>query len=192
MSEFEIATIPLGFILGLGVALVLTSFSAAVRDRQSHPLNWMPLSWGFMILALQIQFWFGLYDLDLALGVWSWIWYGQALVVAVLIFLAGALILPTREVRVPGGLIEDFDLHGRLALLPVAGYLVGWLVPNAKMNGSMFILPNLMNVLLAGLAIVAFVAGRRPLRTWVTVGFALLLTYTMVFVYSTPGPDPMP
>lgn len=111
---------------------------------------------------------------------------------AVLIFLAGALVLPTREVRVPGGLIEDFDVHGRLALLPVAGYVLGWLVPNARMNGSMFILPNLMNVLLAGLAIAAFFAGRRPLRTLATVGFAVLLAYTMTFVYSTPGPDPLP
>lgn len=192
MSEFEIATIPLGFILGLGVALVLTSFSAAVRDRQVHPLNWMPLVWAFMILALQVQYWFGLYDLDLALGAWNWAWYGQAVAVAVLIFLAGALVLPTREVRVPGGLIEDFDVHGRLALLPVAGYLLGWLVPNARMNSTMFNPSNLMNVLMAGLAIVAFVAGRRPLRTWATAGFALLLTYTMIFVYSTPGPDPLP
>jgi len=112
--------------------------------------------------------------------------------VAVILFPAGALVLPTREVRVPGGLIDDFDVHGRLALLPVAGYFLGWLVPNAKMKGSMFILPNLMNVVPAGLTIVAFVAGRRPLRGWVTAGFVLLLTCTMLFVYTTPGPEPLP
>ena len=189
MSEFEIITIPLGFILGLGVALILTSFSAAIRDRFEHPLDWVPLTWALMIFVLQIQFWFGLEDLNQAIEVWSWVWYGQAILVAVLIFMSGALVLPTREGRVTGGLIKDFEAHGRLSLLPLAAYLLGWLVLNAKLNGSLFILPNLLNVILAGMAVAAFRTDRSQTRRWITLGFALLLLYTLIFVYSTPGPE---
>lgn len=188
MSEFEVATIPLGFISGLGIALILTSLSAAIRDRHEHPLAWMPLVWALMIFVLQVQFWFGIYDLDRAIVSWNWAWYGQALLVAVLLFIGGALVLPTREGRVPGGLIEDFEVHGRLSLLAVAAYFLGWLAPNAKLNGSLFILPNLINVVLACLAVGAFLATRRRVRAWVTVVFALLLAYTLAFIYSTPGP----
>ncbi|MDH3733913.1 MAG: hypothetical protein OEU54_10285, partial [Gemmatimonadota bacterium] len=151
--------------------------------------HWMPLAWALMIFVLQIQYWFGLEDLNTAISDWNWIWYGQAIFVAVLIFMAGALVLPTREGRVAGGLIKDFEAHGRLSLLALAAYFLGWLGLNAKLNGSLFIFANLLNVMHAGLAVAAFFSTRSRTRGWITVGFALLLLYTLIFVYSTPGPE---
>ena len=44
MSGFELVTITFSFVLGLGVAQILSSLSSVVRDREAHPLHWLPIS----------------------------------------------------------------------------------------------------------------------------------------------------
>lgn len=118
MSRFEIITITLSFIVGLGVAQLLSSVSAAVRDRLERPLHWMPFAWGVAILLFSVQYWFALFDLDVVLeSDWTWLWYAQMLALAVTLFLAGGLILPTRTSLHRGSLLEDFVAHGRYSLL---------------------------------------------------------------------------
>jgi hypothetical protein len=188
MSEFEIITITLSFIIGLGVAQLLSSFGAAVRDRLEHPLHWMPFAWGLMILLFSIQFWFALFDLDSVLSDWSWLWYSQILALSIALFVAVTLILPTRVSSSTGDLRADFIAHGRYALLALAAYLLGWLSPNAKMNDSnFFIEPNALNVAMAIVTLIVF--RSRSNRTWLasTIVFFLIFLYAVLFVYSAPG-----
>ena len=185
----ELATIPLSFVLGLGVATILISLSAAIRDRREHALHWMPIAWAVAIFMLHIQYWFFIYDLDDAISAWNWLWYGQMLLQAVLLFMAGALIFPTRSARVTGGLIKDFDVHGRLALVGVAAYMLVTMITNARVNDSFFILANLVNALLAALAMLTYLNRRQSIRAGATVVFSVLLLYAFAFLYALPGPS---
>jgi len=189
MTEFEIITITFSFIVGLGVAQLLSSFAAAIRERLEHPLHWLPLVWGFVILIFSVQYWFGLFDLDLEIVDWSWLWYGQLLFLAVALFLAGALILPTRESRVEGGLLADFEVHGRLALLSVTAYILGWMPANARMNDGFLVEANLVNLGLIPFVLVAFAARNLKVRSAATVVFLLVFIYAVLFVWSIPGPE---
>lgn len=193
MSEFEIITITFSFIIGLGIAQLLSSFGAAVRERREHPLHWLPVAWAFVILLFSVQYWFALFDLDQEIGLWNWLWYGQLLFLAVALFLAGTLILPTREARVEGGLMADFSAHGRLALVALICYLIGWLPANARLNeGQLFTPANWWNVGLAAFAFVVFWSRSAKIQKVATVLFFGAFAYVLFFVYSIPGPERTP
>ena len=193
MSEFEIITITLSFIVGLGVAQLLTSFSSAMRARREHPLHWMPFAWGLPILVFSVQYWFALLDLDKVLLVWGWLWYAQMLALAIALFLAGAMLLPTRASTAKAGLREDFVAHGRYALLALIVYLLGWIAPNAKMDGGVvFTEANVLNTVMAVVALVAFRSKDERIWIFSTVLFYGLFGYTVLAIYSTPGAQPPP
>jgi hypothetical protein len=136
MSQFEIIAITLSFIVGLGIAQLLTSFGEAVRSRIDHPLHWMPFAWGIPILLFSVQYWFGLFDLDNTIGDWTWLLYLQMLAMAIALFMAAALILPPRTTSEKGGLLEDFTTRGRYSLLALVAYLLGWIPANSVMNNN--------------------------------------------------------
>ena len=189
MSNFEIITITLSFIVGIGVAQLLSSFAVAFRGRTEHSLHWMPFAWGVVILLFSIQYWFALLDLNKTLaGGWDWLWYGQMLILAVALFLAGALVLPSRVSFAKGDLLDDFVTHGRYSLLALAAYLLGWIPANMRMNnGEPLHEAYLSNIALAILALIAFKS--RSSRVWLTttVLFYLLFALTLLSIYSTPG-----
>lgn len=188
MSQFEIIAITLSFIVGLGIAQLLTSFSEALRSRIDHPLHWMPFAWGIPILLFSVQYWFGLFDLDSTIGDWNWFWYLQMLGTAICLFMAAALILPPREAATEGGLVRDFTTHGRYSLLALAAYLLGWIPANSIMNdGNVLELGNIAN---AAMAVPALVAYRsRSNRVWIvsTAFFYVIFAITLFGLYSTPG-----
>lgn len=190
MSQFEIIAITLSFIVGIGIAQLLTSFSEAIRFRVEHPLHWMPFVWGIPILLLSVQYWFGLFDLDSVLGDWTWFWYLQMLAMAMALFMAATLILPPRGAATEGGLLDDFAAHGRYALLALAVYLLGWIPANAVMNGNNVMhIGNIANVSMAVPALIAY--RSRSSRIWVvsTVIFYIVFLITFFGLYSTPGSE---
>ena len=190
MSQFEIIAITLSFIVGLGIAQMLTSFSEALRSRIDHPLHWMPFAWGLPILLFSVQYWFGLFDLDSTIGDWTWSWYLQMLAMAIALFMAGALILPPRRTAAAGGLLEDFTSHGRYSLIALIVYLLGWIPANAVMNnGNLFEIGNFANAAMAMPALIAFKS--RSNRVWVlaTLVFYVIFAITFFGLYSTPGAE---
>ena len=190
MSQFEIIAITLSFIVGLGIAQLLSSISEAVRSRIDHPLHWMPFAWGVPILLFSVQYWFGIFDLDLALEDWSWFWYLQMLAMAVAIFLAAALILPTRAIAEKGGLLEDFTTHGRYSLLALVAYLLGWIPANTVMsNGNVLELANILNAAMAVSALIAYKSKSNKIWIVSTVVFFAIFAIAFFGVYSTPGTE---
>ena len=193
MSKIEIITITLSFVVGLGIAQLLSSFGAAVRDRFDHALHWMPFAWGLAVLLFSVQFWFALFDLDQILADWSWIWYLQILGLAITLYLAGTLVLPSRASTAKEDLLDDYMKNGRYALLALVAYILGWIIPNAKMNGGdVVILPNVLNVLMASLALVTFASRSNKVWLGATIVFYGIFLYAVLFVYSAPGTQPLP
>lgn len=188
MSQFEIIAITLSFIVGLGIAQLLTSFSEAVRSRLDHPLHWMPFAWGIPILLFSVQYWFGLFDLDSTIADWNWFWYLQMLAMAIALFMAAALILPPRETAGKGGLLEDFTTHGRYSLLALVVYLLGWIPANSVMNnGNVLEIGNIANAAMAVPALIAYKS--RSNKIWIvsTIVFYVVFATTFFGLYSTPG-----
>lgn len=190
MSEFEIVAITLSFIVGLGIAQLLTSFSEAIRSRLEHPLHWMPFAWGVPILLLSVQYWFGLFDLNTTIKDWNWLWYLQMLAMAMALFMAAALILPPREAATEGGLVKDFTTHGRYGLLALVVYLLGWIPANAIMNNNnLFEIGNIANVAMATPAFIAFRSKSNKVWIVTTVFFYIVFAITFFGLYSTPGTE---
>ena len=128
MSGFEIITITLSFILGLGVAHILRSVAHVIREKDLTALHWIPISVAGMILIFQIQFWFALVIVNALIVEWSWAYYGVMLLAAILIFLAGATVLPQPGSASFSTLLDDFHRRGRVGLLFTALYLLTWIV----------------------------------------------------------------
>lgn len=188
MSQFEIIAITLSFIVGLGIAQLLTSFSEAIRSRIDHPLHWMPFAWGIPILLFSVQYWFALFDLDSAIQDWNWSWYLQMLAMAIALFMASALILPPRKTAAKGGLLEDFTTHGRYSLLALVTYLLGWIPANAVMNnGNVLEIGNISNAAMAASALIAYRSRSNGVWIAATVVFYIIFAMTFFGLYSTPG-----
>lgn len=138
MSGFELLTITFSFIVGLGVAQVLRSVAYVVREYNQISLHWIPFSVAAIVLFFQVQFWFGLAVVNSLMVQWSWPVYILMLLLAIFIFLAGATVLPHSLSSLgERGLKEDFETRGRISLVFLALYLVGWIGVGSAMLYSL-------------------------------------------------------
>lgn len=187
MSNFEILTITFSFIVGLGVAQVLRSVAYVVREKGQIRLHWIPFSVAALILFFQIQFWFGLAVINSLMDQWSWPVYSLVLILAFLVFLSGATVLPPLTVLGQRGLIEDFETRGRISLVFLALYLVGWIGV-----GIMFWKPEfwhlvLVNGLMAIVLIFTYVASSARVRTGLHLVLIAMTIYGALTVWTTPN-----
>ncbi len=188
MSGFEILTITFSFIVGLGVAQVLQSVAYVVREKRQISLHWIPFSVAAMILFFQIQFWFGLAVVNDLIVQWTWPVYGLMLLLAILVFLSGATVLPHSLTSLGDrGLKEDFETRGRISLVFLALYLVGWIGV-----GIMFWKPEfwqlvLVNGVFAFVAIFAYGAPNVRARTILHLTLIAITIYGSLTVWTTPS-----
>ena len=127
MSGFEIITITFSFVVGLGMAQVLRSVGFVVREHGPSHLHWIPFAVAGIVVFFQVQFWFGLTVVNSLMEHWTWPVYGLMLLLAMVIFLAGATVLPPPNKVGERNLIEDYSDRGRISLLFIAAYLIGWI-----------------------------------------------------------------
>lgn len=190
MSELEIITLTLSLVLGLSVAQMLGAVATAIRARHENPLHWIPLCWAGAIFLFHIQFFFAVFGLDQTVGAWTWDWYGHVLLLAVLLFLSGALILPTRDRDLTSGLLDDFKTHGRLALIPVSLYLLLWMPLNVRSGeGPWLSSANAADVALGIIAAVAFSNRATRVRAVATLAYLSVTAWGVFVVWGRPGVD---
>lgn len=187
MAEFEIIALTLSLILGLSMAQMLSAVALSFRSRRESPLHWLPFAWGAAIFLFHIQYWFTIHDLDSIAPAWTWEWYGPVLLLAVLLFLSGAVILPTRDRELQSGLLGDFDDHGRYALIPVSLYLLLWIPVNRRFGVPWISEENFFDVLLSALAAVAFFSKATRIRATASLAYLLVAIWAVFVVWSRPG-----
>ncbi len=165
MSGFEIITITFSFILGLGVTQILRAVAYVVREREQYQLHWIPISVATMVLLFQVQFWFALVIVDSFVGHWTWTVYGVLLILAIIIFLSGATVLPPPGPSKTRNLIEDFATRGKISLVFLALYLLGWIVVAIMFWTEAFVHLVIVNSVMAAIATIAclgrFIRGLR-------------------------------
>ncbi len=172
MTSFEYFSVALSFVLGLGVTRLLLGGLGVFRARRRQRIHWIPIVWAVSIFLFQIQFWWGIYELNELVKTWTHGAFATLLLAAILLFVAGALILPVSANEERESLFEYFERDGRWALLAIACYAalsiwVNWYLfqvsPISKIAAIVWIF---------GLtALAAFLTKNRRILQTLTVGF---------------------
>ena len=142
-----------------------------------------------LVLAFMIQFWFALFVVDSFLDSWNWAVYIVLLILAIIIFLAGATVLPAPASQRSTDLIDDFNSRGKISLLFFAAYFLGW-----DVLAVMFWRPRMellagVNIAMAALSVAAYVVERQRIRSLLHGALIALTIYGMIYVWATPSLD---
>ena len=192
MVEFQLLSVPVGLILGLGMTRIMTGAITAIRNREHVKLHWLPFIWATSFMILLLTFFCVLWDLKVyfeAVGIdWTWDYYGPQVLHAVLIFLGAGLLLPVSREPNTDCLLKDFNKHGRLALIPlIAMHLLAWPMNMYMANAPLFSEANYLNLIGITVVIIGFKSTRLTSKTVAATTYLIFLTYAILFVWSRPG-----
>lgn len=186
MTHFEFLTVALSFVLGLAVTVLLTSLLTAFRARRKTRISWLPLAWAGYVLVIQFVVWWEVYALS-SMQTWSAGAFVLLLLVALLLFVAGGLVLPTVIGDYPDDLEEYFQEDGRWAVAVVAGFNLTSIIANYALFDVGILGPmNIWNMIAFAIAAVVIWARRRVIQGAATGVFGIWLGfYIWAFVPST-------
>lgn len=183
MDTFRWLAVVISTMLGLGTTRVLSGYVSAFKMRHRVALDWLPLTMAAVILFEIFQFWWALAEL-LQRPHWSMADFGILIVLAMLLFLAAALIMPSETDLIDGRAF--FERDGRWALLILAIFHMAALLANSRLWGQSFAdLDALPVATLAGVCLVAAVTRRRRLQE------AMALLYVAIGATGIIAESPM-
>lgn len=183
MTQFEFLSVAISFVLGLAVTVLLTSVVTAFRSRRQSRMSWLPFAWAFYVLVMQFDLWWEIYGL-VSMENWSVVAFVLLLLLAVFLFAAGALFLPSGSGDYPADLYEYFMQDGRWGVVLIAAFIVTAIVANvALFDMPLFGNMNLWNLGTLCLLAIMAVVRRPPIQSVITIAFgAWLGGYLWVFV----------
>lgn len=186
MTQFEFLTVAISFVLGLAVTVLLTSLITAFRARRKTRMDWLPFAWAAYLLVIEFEVWWELYGL-VSMEHWSVGAFVLVLLIALLLFAAGALILPTSVSDYPEDLDQYFREDGKWGVALVGAFQVTAQVANiALFDIPWFGYMNIWNAVAIGLILSFIVAKQRAVRSMTTVVFGIWVgVYLWVFVPTT-------
>ena len=192
MTEFELLSVPIGLVLGLGMTNILSGIITAVRNRKQVRLHWIPFMWAFNFMMQLMTFFFVIWDLNVRFELigenWTWKYYGPQMFHSVLIFLGAGMILPTKRESNIDTLIGDFEEHGRLALIPLMlAHLAAWPLNMYLHGASMFAAANYMNVVCIGVIFLGFKSTKRVWQSISSISFGVIFICCIFTIWSRPG-----
>ena len=120
MRIFEYVIAALLLILGLGITQLLNDAVQTFRTRHRIKLHWIPLTWTGLVFLWQMQFIWAIFELDDLIKTWTVLKFVLLLFMALLLFVAGALIVPKTSDDQGSDAWEQFLQDGRWALLALA------------------------------------------------------------------------
>ena len=183
MSIFEYVTAALLIILGLGIAELLNDTIGLFRDRHERRPEWISLSWAGIIFAHQMQFLWAIFELNTLVQAWSAFSFIVALLLALLLFSAGALIIPRPSASGTWDPWHRFMQNGRWSLIALSTYnLIAFLANPLFFSVPMWSSLNVPNLVLAVYLAGTFFLRRRVLWAVSTAGYALFTAYEIVQV----------
>ena len=186
MTHFEFLSVALSFVLGLAVTVLLTSLLTAFRARRKTRMSWLPLTWAAYVLVMQFDVWWEVYGL-VSMESWSAGAFVLLVLLALLLFAAGGLVLPTRLGNYPEDLDEYFQEDGRWAIAFVAAFCATAIIANvALFDVGIFDPMNIWNALAIAITVVVIGVKRRVIQGAATIVFGLWLSaYIWMFVPGT-------
>ncbi len=181
MSPFEFISVAASLVLGLALAQVLQAFVRLFRDRRLVDWDWLPLIWAVFLLLLQMQYWWGIFELDRLVPEWTILDFSLLLALPACLYVAANLILP-EEVPVSGvDLRMYFRENGRWALAAIIAYHVLGTVGNVVWFGaSLWARMSLVIYVEIALMLGMIVARDRRIQIGITLLFTPILVYMLV------------
>ena len=175
MEEFGMIAPVLSLILGLGVTRLLLGFVTVFRIRASAPVDWLPLAWAGILFAEHIQFWWAINSLTSIQKSFSFGEFLVLILLPLLLFLSGALVLPSRSEDETQGIRQYFERDGRYGLLPFALYLtIAFLVDMIYFQAPLAGVTSL-NLLLTAATVAVFAARSRRVQAAITLAVMPLM-----------------
>lgn len=175
MEEFGMIAPVLSLILGLGITRLLLGFVTVFRIRNSAPVDWLPLAWAGILFAEQIQFWWAINGLSRIQSAFTFPDFLVLILLPLLLFLSGALILPSRSEDESRGIREYFERDGRYGLLPFAMYLVIAVAVDVTFFRAPISGVASLNLLLAVATLMVFAARSRRVQAGLTLAVIPLM-----------------
>ena len=183
MTQFEFLSVALSFVLGLAVTVLLTSLLTAFRARRTTRMSWLPVAWAIYLLVMQFDTWWEVYGLS-SMETWTAGAFVLLLLLALLLFAAGGLVLPTGIGGYPEDLDQYFQEDGKWAVAVVAAFEIASMVANTSLFGVGILgYMNLWNMAAVAISTVVIGAGRRAVQGAATVAYGVwLAVYLWTFV----------
>lgn len=120
MDEFRMIATVLSMVLGLGVTRLLLGVVAVFRARQQSPVDWVPVAWAGCLFMEQLQYWWAINFLPTVRSEFSFLDFLFLVLLTMTLFVAAALLLPSRPEDEQAGLRAYFDKDGRYGVLAIA------------------------------------------------------------------------
>ena len=180
MSIFDFLTVALSLVLGLGLTRLLESAVEAFRVRKTVQLHWLPFAWALAVLIQQLQFWWAMYELQQMASV-NVSTFVLLLLLAMLLFVAGALVLPTGEAGYPDDLLDYFSSDGAWGVAAVGAYHLIAIFANLVLFNVPLHAPIIwLGVLCGALAMVVAFASTSRVRLIASLAWFVLLALVLV------------
>ncbi|MEY4762063.1 MAG: hypothetical protein RLZZ200_1919 [Pseudomonadota bacterium] len=130
MSAFDFITIAVSLILGIGITQLLTAAIHLIRSRETFRRNGLAFAWAVTIFFSQLMFWWASYDLVHLVRTWTLGGFFLLVAGALLLFAAGAMILPSTDANSQGAGEASLHRESRHALIPLSLYGMWCIVAN--------------------------------------------------------------
>lgn len=189
MTIFEYVTAALLIILGLGITELLNDAIGLFRDRHERRPEPIAVAWAAIIFAHQMQFLWAIFELGSIVESWSAGEFILALALVLLLFAAGALIIPRPAASGEWDPWQRFLQNGRWSLIALACYSLLAFVANPLFYGTAaFETANIVNLILFAYLVGTFFLPGRKLWAWATVLYAVFAAYEIVRVSPSTYP----
>lgn len=175
LGEFRMTTTVLSMVIGLGVTRLLMSLVTVFRIRREADIDWMPLTWAGALLLIQLQLWWALSQLASVQQSFTFADFIFLVMLTLLLFLAAALLLPSRTEDEKAGLRVYFEQDGRYGLLALAGYIFMGIATNFLFFEMTPLAEwGVLDLPMVVLPVAAFLATARRMRAWITIAYVPL------------------
>lgn len=166
----------LSMVLGLGVARLLLGLVTVFRARHASRVDWLPLCWAAVLFAVMLEYWWAINRLPLMMTSFSFLDFVYLVVTTMMLFLAAALLLPSRAEDEQASLQTFFEQEGRYGLVPLAGFLILGFVANAVyFRSSPLSIWGLLDIPMIAIPVAAFLASTRPVQASLAAAYVPLL-----------------
>ncbi|HZX71160.1 MAG TPA: hypothetical protein VFE77_10120 [Rhodanobacter sp.] len=103
MDAFSYLSVLLSIILGLAITQVLQGFRGLMLARSRVRTYWPSLAWAILLLVLDVQAWWAMYDLRFR-HEWSFLGFAVVLAQTVPLYLLAGLVLP--DIGIEGSVVR--------------------------------------------------------------------------------------
>lgn len=183
MRIFEYVVAVLLVVLGLGITQLLNEAVETFRKRRLIRMHWIPMVWVGLVFAWQMQFIWSVFELDELIRSWTLFKFVVLLLMALLLFVAGALVVPKTGDDQGSDAWRQFLEDGRWALVALSVFFFFAFVSNPLFFGiSLWEYDNVFDLVLGSLLVAMQFFRSEKMWGFLTLLFAFLSVVAMALL----------